>query len=173
MTDLHTHILPGMDDGPKTLPDAMALVERAALQGVDHIALTRHFHCDTESVAAFLERREIAFSALRELVSAEKLGLLLTTPATVWKGSKQEGTMTPAEIEAWLADEKPTQQYYSDRYACAYLTRKEGTATIAAWYLNGEAAAQRAQLCGLFGVDQVCFSDLDAVSAGVLAGLEK
>lgn len=114
-----------------------------------------------------------AFSALRELVSAEKLGLLLTTPATVWKGSKQEGTMTPAEIEAWLADEKPTQQYYSDRYACAYLTRKEGTATIAVWYLNGEAAAQRAQLCGLFGVDQVCFSDLDAVSAEVLAGLEK
>ena len=33
MTDLHTHILPGMDDGPKTLPDAMALLERAAIQG--------------------------------------------------------------------------------------------------------------------------------------------
>ena len=43
MIDLHTHILPGMDDGPKSLTDAMALVERAAIQGVDHIALTSHF----------------------------------------------------------------------------------------------------------------------------------
>ena len=66
MTDLHTHILPGMDDGPKSLPDAIALLERAAIQGVDCIALTSHFHCENESVEAFLARREIAFTALRE-----------------------------------------------------------------------------------------------------------
>ena len=71
MTDLHTHILPGMDDGPKTLADAMALVERAAIQGVDHIALTSHFHCENESVEAYLARREIAFSALREVCPRE------------------------------------------------------------------------------------------------------
>ena len=71
MTDLHTHILPGMDDGPKTLPDAMALLERAALQGVDCIALTSHFSCENESVEAFLARREMAFSALREACPKE------------------------------------------------------------------------------------------------------
>ena len=71
MTDLHTHILPGMDDGPKSLPDAMALVERAALQGVDHIALISHFSCENESVEAFLARREIAFSALRKACPKE------------------------------------------------------------------------------------------------------
>ena len=71
MTDLHTHILPGMDDGPKTLPDAMALLERAAIQGVDCIALTSHFSCENESVEAFLARREMAFSALREACPAE------------------------------------------------------------------------------------------------------
>ena len=71
MTDLHTHILPGMDDGPKTLPDAMALVERALLQGVDRLALTSHFHCESESVAAFLERREAVFSTLREACPKE------------------------------------------------------------------------------------------------------
>lgn len=71
MTDLHTHILPGMDDGPKTMPDAMALVERALLQGVDKLALTSHFHCETESVTAFLERREVAFAAMREVFPRE------------------------------------------------------------------------------------------------------
>lgn len=71
MTDLHTHILPGVDDGPKSLPDAMALVERAAIQGVDCIALTSHFSCENESMDAFLERREIAFTALREACPKE------------------------------------------------------------------------------------------------------
>ena len=71
MTDLHTHILPGMDDGPKTLPDAMALLERAATQGVDCIALTSHFSCENESVEAFLARRELAFSTLREACPKE------------------------------------------------------------------------------------------------------
>lgn len=71
MTDLHTHILPGMDDGPKSLPDAIALLERAAIQGVDCIALTSHFHCENESVEAFLARREIAFTALREACPKE------------------------------------------------------------------------------------------------------
>lgn len=71
MTDLHTHILPGMDDGPKSLPDAIALLERAAIQGVDRIALTSHFHCENESVEAFLARREIAFTALREACPKE------------------------------------------------------------------------------------------------------
>lgn len=65
MTDLHTHILPGMDDGPKSLADAMALIEGALIQGVDKLALTSHFHSEGESVASFLERREAAFSALR------------------------------------------------------------------------------------------------------------
>lgn len=71
MTDLHTHILPGMDDGPKSLPDAMSLVEHALIQGVDRIALTSHFHCENESVASFLARREIAFSTLREACPEE------------------------------------------------------------------------------------------------------
>ena len=71
MTDLHTHILPGMDDGPKTLLDAIALLERAAIQGVDRIALTSHFSCENESVEAFLARREMAFSALREACPKE------------------------------------------------------------------------------------------------------
>lgn len=67
MTDLHTHILPGMDDGPKIPDESVALLNDALKQGVDQLALTSHFHCENESVEAFLARREMAFSALREL----------------------------------------------------------------------------------------------------------
>lgn len=70
MTDLHTHILPGMDDGAKELASAMALLEQEALQGVRHVALTSHYHCETEPPADFLIRRERAFSALSNSIPA-------------------------------------------------------------------------------------------------------
>jgi protein-tyrosine phosphatase len=40
--DLHAHVLPGIDDGPRTLADAVALVRAAADAGVETIAATSH-----------------------------------------------------------------------------------------------------------------------------------
>ena len=65
MTDLHTHILPGMDDGAKDLSAALSLVERQLMQGVRRVALTSHYHCESETLEEFLHRRENAFAALR------------------------------------------------------------------------------------------------------------
>lgn len=64
MTDLHTHILPGMDDGAKDIPSALALLEKEYLQGARDVALTSHFHCEGESVDDFLLRRERSFAEL-------------------------------------------------------------------------------------------------------------
>ena len=66
-----------------------------------------------------------------------------------------------AEIEALLASAQ-TQDYYSDRYACAYLTADD--ADTAVWYLDGEAARERVRMAALFGVDQLCLSDLSSVA---------
>ena len=66
MTDLHTHILPGMDDGPKDLASALALLEAQARQGVTQVALTSHYHCETEALSSFLDRREAAFRQLAQ-----------------------------------------------------------------------------------------------------------
>ena len=59
--------------------------------------------------------------------------------------------------------------YYSSRYACAYLHNTSRGETV--WYLNEEAAAQRAQLLRLTGVGAVCLSDWDSASAELLRGL--
>ena len=71
MTDLHTHILPGMDDGPKDLDTALALLEQEAEQGVHHVALTSHYHCEGEALSSFLDRREQAFAALSAAASPD------------------------------------------------------------------------------------------------------
>lgn len=64
MTDLHTHILPGMDDGPRTPQEARALLEAQLRQGVTRIALTSHYHPELEPLDGFLARREEAFRRL-------------------------------------------------------------------------------------------------------------
>lgn len=66
MTDLHAHILPGMDDGPKDLAASLALLEQQLGQGVDQIVLTSHYHCEAEPPEEFLARRDRAFSVLQD-----------------------------------------------------------------------------------------------------------
>lgn len=64
MTDLHTHILPGMDDGPKDLETARALLELQLRRGIKQIALTSHYHPEMEHLDRFLTRREEAYGRL-------------------------------------------------------------------------------------------------------------
>jgi len=42
MVDLHCHILPGLDDGAKTIEDALAMAEDAIADGITHLAGTPH-----------------------------------------------------------------------------------------------------------------------------------
>jgi len=44
MIDLHCHLLPGIDDGPDTLEDALALARLAVANGITHATVTPHVH---------------------------------------------------------------------------------------------------------------------------------
>lgn len=44
MIDLHCHLLPGIDDGPDTMEDALALCRIAAADGITHAVVTPHIH---------------------------------------------------------------------------------------------------------------------------------
>ena len=119
-----------------------------------------------------LEEVYYALAELRELAERGKLSLLLTTTGSAWTGSRATGEISAPEIEALLSSTR-TQDYYSDRYACAYLTAEEEDATV--WYLNGESCQERVRMGAFFGVDQVCLSDLSSVADyenySLLAGL--
>jgi protein-tyrosine phosphatase len=66
--DLHSHILPGLDDGSRTVEDARALARRAAEDGVTAIAATPHVRSDYPTRAEEMER---GVSRLREDFLAE------------------------------------------------------------------------------------------------------
>ncbi len=84
MTDLHCHILPGIDDGAKTVADAMELLRREKKDGVENIALTSHFNSERISVDDFLEKREKAWETLRAALQSEPLGIRFKLGAEVY-----------------------------------------------------------------------------------------
>ena len=65
MIDLHTHILPGLDDGARTLEDALDMASAFAGEGVTAVAATPHVRDDfPTSIEAMLEAVETLQQAL-------------------------------------------------------------------------------------------------------------
>lgn len=72
MTDLHTHILPGVDDGAKNLDMSLALLRAQRADGVTRIALTPHFRFE-QTIEEFLRRRDEAMTLLTQALKAEEI----------------------------------------------------------------------------------------------------
>ena len=72
MTDLHCHILPGMDDGAKNVRSAVEMVLSEYEQGVRRIALTSHFLPWENCIETFLEKRDGAFHRLKLALDQEE-----------------------------------------------------------------------------------------------------
>lgn len=66
MIDFHSHVLPKMDDGPKSLRESLEMLSLCFQQGVDAVVSTSHFYADREDPRAFLLRRNRRLQALRE-----------------------------------------------------------------------------------------------------------
>ena len=70
MTDLHTHILPGMDDGAGTADDSIEMLLYEYEQGIDTVVLTPHFYPEQESIGEFLSRRQNSWEQLEQAVNS-------------------------------------------------------------------------------------------------------
>ena len=72
MIDLHAHVLPGLDDGPRTMPEAVALVRAAERAGIEVVVATpplgRHWGVRVEGIAG-------ALRALREALHEAGVGV--------------------------------------------------------------------------------------------------
>lgn len=42
LVDIHNHILPGLDDGPDSLEEALLLAKNAVANGITHVIATPH-----------------------------------------------------------------------------------------------------------------------------------
>lgn len=72
MLDVHTHILPGIDDGSRSVEQSLTMLRAEAEQGVKTVMLTPHYRATRESPAEFAGRRAAAEVRLREAVGDQE-----------------------------------------------------------------------------------------------------
>jgi protein-tyrosine phosphatase len=76
LTDYHSHVLPGIDDGAKDEAASLNMLEILKNQGVVRLAATPHFYAHRESsVENFLKRRQKAYEKLADNISGIELVL--------------------------------------------------------------------------------------------------
>lgn len=83
MNDIHTHILPAIDDGSKDAEMSVEMIKKLAAEGVRKIVLTPHFYASRNSVDSFLRKRERSLDELRQALGEEKTDVELYVGAEV------------------------------------------------------------------------------------------
>ncbi len=73
MLDLHTHILPAMDDGSRDVEETLQMLSAEKKAGVNCIAFTPHFYPHREDPERFLRRRARCLEALESAEGYENV----------------------------------------------------------------------------------------------------
>ena len=71
MVDFHSHLLPGIDDGSRSVEESLQLLDMLRDQYVSTVVATPHFYANEQSVHQFLQRRQAAFEELSQWRQAD------------------------------------------------------------------------------------------------------
>ena len=66
LTDFHSHILPGVDDGSRSVEQSLQMLRAEADQGIMRIVATPHFYARHDDPDRFIRRRNAAAAALQK-----------------------------------------------------------------------------------------------------------
>lgn len=65
MIDIHSHVLPGIDDGSKSVEESLAMLRASAQQRIGCVAATPHFYAMENSPERFIAQRKAAMDQLQ------------------------------------------------------------------------------------------------------------
>ena len=89
MVDLHSHILPGMDDGSADVQESLWLLDALAGQGVTLVAATSHYYATREYPEEFLRRREQSMARLAPFLNSTHPSVRLGAEVHYFEGMSQ------------------------------------------------------------------------------------
>ena len=89
MIDLHTHVLPGMDDGSRSPEESARMLRELGAQGVTLAAATPHFYAGENSPDRFLRRRKEAWERLQPVLEPGMPELILGAEVCYFEGLRR------------------------------------------------------------------------------------
>jgi protein-tyrosine phosphatase len=84
IVDFHSHVLPGIDDGSKSVEESLSMLRMEMSQGIRHVVATPHFYARYDDPEKFLTRLEEAVNKLLSAMEGEPLMPGLSVGAEVY-----------------------------------------------------------------------------------------
>jgi protein-tyrosine phosphatase len=69
--DFHSHILPGVDNGSRSVEESLEMLHAEARQGIECVVATPHFYANHDTPERFLRRRSAAWEKLQAAMVEE------------------------------------------------------------------------------------------------------
>lgn len=118
MIDIHSHILPGIDDGARTLDDSVAIVRDLLSQGVTDVIATPHYVDETIYVSPKADNVAL-LDQLRERLSADGVSMNVYLGNEIYINDKipellESGVLSCLSDSKYLLVELPLNDEFQD-----------------------------------------------------------
>ena len=97
--DVHSHILPGIDDGSQSVKETRMMLSLAAGQDVDYMIATPHFYAYKQSVEDFLMERELSYAKLSTILKDEYPEIIFGAEVSFFSGISRAKEIKKLTIE--------------------------------------------------------------------------
>ena len=101
--DFHSHILPKVDDGSKSIEESVEMLTRMKEQGIEMVVATPHFYASHDDPVRFLARRERAKAELDKVLTADMPKVLLGAEVAYFPGMSQSKALQDLVIQGTKA----------------------------------------------------------------------
>ena len=99
MIDIHSHVLPGIDDGSGSVEESLSMLWESARQGVSYIAATPHFYPMEYTPEQFLDRRSASVERLQSAWEPRLPELILGAEVYFFEGMSACGELGRLRLE--------------------------------------------------------------------------
>ena len=89
MLDIHSHILPGVDDGSKSLDESVKILEMMKEQGITDVIATPHFYAFRENLDEYIKK-------IQDSYNQRKLHIDEVLPQSAGQGLLENGKILKA-----------------------------------------------------------------------------
>lgn len=99
IADMHTHVLPRIDDGSPDVETSVRMLDAMWQQGIRRVVATPHFYANHDSPERFLRRREAAVQRLRQVWHREDMDLRIGAEVHYFDGISDCDALEALAIE--------------------------------------------------------------------------